>query len=89
MGLFAIPEISPLSITRAEEPVLEPPLPVARPENSVSDGETAGESYSPNESANSDADRSDPNSNLPSPDSTQAESSSPDPPAADHISVFA
>jgi hypothetical protein len=48
MGMVPIPIISPLTVTRFEEPVLEPPFPVSRtdPESSNA-GAGADEGYSP------------------------------------------
>ena len=50
MGMVPIPVVSPLTLTRFEEPVLEPPLPVFRidPE-STSAGGGGNEGYSPSQ----------------------------------------
>jgi hypothetical protein len=52
MGMVPIPNISPLTIPRFEEPVLEPPFPVSRidPESSNT-GAGADEGYSPSHHA--------------------------------------
>ncbi len=52
MGMVPIPIISPLTLTRVEEPVLEPPLPISRvdPESSNT-GAGADEGYSPSQHA--------------------------------------
>lgn len=50
MGMVPIPVISPLTLARSEEPVLEPTLPIVRVENSAGEaGGGAEESYSPGE----------------------------------------
>jgi hypothetical protein len=52
MGMVPIPGISPLTLSRPEESVLEPPLPVSRvdPESSDAGGQ-ADEEYSPSQEA--------------------------------------
>jgi hypothetical protein len=50
MGTVPIPTISPLTVARTAEPVLEPPVPISRIENSSrGSGGDADESYSPKE----------------------------------------
>ncbi len=48
MGMVPIPVISALTLTRSEEPFLEPPLPVDRVQpESFNTGEQRDETYSP------------------------------------------
>jgi hypothetical protein len=48
--MVPIPAISPLTLPRSDEPVLEPPLPISRVENSAGDtGGGTDESSSPRE----------------------------------------
>jgi hypothetical protein len=50
MGMVPIPIISPLTLSRSEEPVLGPTLPIFRAhEQSSNDGETPEERYSPSQ----------------------------------------
>jgi hypothetical protein len=57
MGMVPIPVISPLTITRLEEPVLEPPLPIYRVDaESSNTGGRADEGYSPSQQAPSQED---------------------------------
>ena len=57
MGMVPIPVISPLTLIRSEEPVLEPPLPVSRVDaESSSTGGRADEGYSPSQQAPPDQD---------------------------------
>ncbi len=50
MGMVPIPVISPLTLTRSDEPMLDPPLPISRVENSAGNTDRdADESYSPRE----------------------------------------
>jgi hypothetical protein len=48
MGMVPIPIISPLTLTRSDEPFLEPPLPISRVENSTEHtGGNSDETYAP------------------------------------------
>jgi hypothetical protein len=81
MGMVPIPVISPLTVARSDEPVLEPPLPIARVDNSTGGtGGDADESYSPREQEPS-----------PSPISSDAEAQTTvaDSHPTHHISYFA
>jgi hypothetical protein len=50
--MVPIPVISPLTLTRLEEPVLEPPLPISRVDaESANTGAGADEGYSPSQQA--------------------------------------
>ncbi|MGD0647223.1 MAG: hypothetical protein ABR971_04445 [Acidobacteriaceae bacterium] len=50
MGMVPIPVISPLTLTRLDEPVLEPPLPVSRVDaESSNTGGGADEGYHPSQ----------------------------------------
>jgi hypothetical protein len=50
--MVPIPVISPLTLTRLEEPVLEPPLPISRVDaESSNTGDGADEGYSPSQQA--------------------------------------
>jgi hypothetical protein len=50
MGMVPIAVISPLTLTRSDEPVLEPPLPVSRVDpDSSNTGAGADEGYSPSQ----------------------------------------
>ncbi len=50
MGMVPIPVISPLTFTRLDEPVLEPPLPTSRVDaESANTGGRADEGYSPSQ----------------------------------------
>ena len=50
MGMVPIPVISSLTLTRLEEPVLEPPLPISRIDSESSNsGDRADEGYSPSQ----------------------------------------
>jgi hypothetical protein len=52
MGMVPIPIISPLTLRRLEEPVLEPPLPISRVDaESSGTGGRADEGYSPSQQA--------------------------------------
>jgi hypothetical protein len=52
MGMVPIPVISPLTLTRLEEPLLEPALPISRVDTeSASTGGRADEGYSPSQQA--------------------------------------
>jgi hypothetical protein len=50
MGMVPIPVISPLTLTRSDEPLLEPALPISRVDaESASTGGRADEGYSPSQ----------------------------------------
>ncbi len=52
MGTVPTPEVSPLTLTRFEEPVLEPALPISRVDaESSNTGDGADEGYSPSQQA--------------------------------------
>jgi hypothetical protein len=52
VGMVPIPVISPLTLTRLEEPVLEPPLPISRVgAESANTGAGADEGYSSSQQA--------------------------------------
>ena len=57
MGMVPIPVISPLTLIRSDEPLLEPPLPISRVDaESSSTGGRADEGYSPGQQAPPDQD---------------------------------
>ena len=61
MGMVPIPLISPLTLTRPEESVLEPPLPVSRVDpDSSNRGGHADEGYSPSQQTPSQQDPGEP-----------------------------
>ena len=61
MGMVPIPVISPLTLTRFDEPVLEPPLPVSRVDpESASAGGGGDEGYSPSQHPPPDQDPGEP-----------------------------
>ena len=50
MGMVPIPVISPLTLARSEEPMLEPPLPISRVDaESSGSGDHTDEGYSPSQ----------------------------------------
>ena len=52
MGTVPIPGFSPLTLTRSDEPTLEPPLPISRVDaESSNTGGHADEGYSPSQQA--------------------------------------
>ena len=59
MGMVPIPVISPLTLARSEEPMLEPPLPISRVDAEFSgSGDHTDEGYSPSQQAPSHPDPS-------------------------------
>jgi hypothetical protein len=80
MGMVPIPVISPLTFTRSEEPMLEPPIPISRvdPESSSS-GDHTDEGYSPSQQATPHPD--------PSPAEHQPAAAASDP--AHQVNLFA
>ena len=92
MGTVPISNISPPTVSRPEEPVLEPPLPVYRTENSS--GQSGGneeESYSPSDersAAEAEATRTESVRNEDSVDA-EAQPSPTDAAAAHQINLFA
>jgi hypothetical protein len=61
MGMVPIPVISPLTLTRFDEPVLEPPLPVSQVDpESANTGGGGDEGYSPSQHPPRDQDPCEP-----------------------------
>jgi hypothetical protein len=57
MGTVPIPGFSPLTLTRSDEPTLEPPLPISRVDaESSNTGGRADEGYSPSKQTPHDPD---------------------------------
>jgi hypothetical protein len=57
MGMVPIPVISPLTLIRSDEPVLEPPLPISHVDAESSNaGGRADEGYSPSQQSPPDQD---------------------------------
>jgi hypothetical protein len=80
MGTVPIPAISPLTLPRSDEPLLEPSSPISRVENSAgSTREHADESYSPREQEPAPD---------PIPSDTEAQITDKDSSSAHHISYF-
>lgn len=88
MGIFAIPELNPLPGPRAAEPVLEPPPPVARPENSPAQDRSADLDYTPSDSTQPDANSREEASDPDAADPTPTEPSAADESEA-HLNLFA
>ncbi len=88
MGMCPIPDLLPLSFARAEEPVLEPTLPVARLEDPSGQNQTPGESYSPSHQQSS-AHTQEADPPRPAPTTSDPEPSPSDPGPPHQVNLFA
>ena len=86
MGMFTIPDLSPLSFPRTEDPVLEPPVPVTRVTICNDEDPLAGESYSPSHQQPTDDTEGETSSDKTN--STTSESSPTDSAAPQQVNIF-